>query len=594
MSNNFQMLSDAEHIRKRFAMYGGSKDLQSEEIFIDGEFQQVQIVAGLLKVINEIVDNSIDEYVRTKGQAANLIKVTMKNNVITVEDNGRGIPNVKVDTPAGVKWQAEAAFTHARAGSNFNDETRESIGMNGVGSMITFVTSESFEVKNYNDGTCVHLRSKKNIVKDVTETPTTLSGVYVRFKPDYEFFGLEGLDETHIKVIENRLMSLAVAFPDITFKFNNKTIKTNFKKFFGDCHIFKTEKAEFGVRKSEGQFSTFSIINGLQVKSGSHIDYFTSAIVQELRELIRKRRKVDISAAKLKQHLTIFSTINGFKALKFDSQTKERVTNSIAECKDAIGEFDTEAIAKKLMKDNELINEIVAYLELQQKLNESKDLKKLEKKKKIKSDKYFQAVGETERIFVVEGDSASGGLIKCLGRKGNAFYALKGLPLNVLQISHQKFMANKELSELFQIITTYPDAEICIATDADADGNRITGLIALFVHKYFPEHVANGKLKVLNTPLAVGRKGTEVKEWAYSFAEVNKISSNLSITYVKGLGSLNPQDLQKVIETDTLDKMLPTFEVDNEQLLHNWFANETSDFRKERILEAEPFNIEKI
>ena len=88
-------------------------------------------------------------------------------------------------------------------------------------------------------------------------------------------------------------------------------------------------------------------------------------------------------------------------------------------------------------------------------------------------------------------------MIKCLGRKGNAFYALKGVPLNVLEVSHQKFMANKELSELYSIITTFPDAEICLATDADADGSRIRGLVALFMYKYFPEHLNNGKMKMV-------------------------------------------------------------------------------------------------
>ena len=134
------------------------------------------------------------------------------------------------------------------------------------------------------------------------------------------------------------------------------------------------------------------------------------------------------------------------------------------------------------MKNEDLINEICAYTKMQEDLAAKKELGKLEKKKKVKSDKYFAAIGHrTDRIFVVEGDSASGGLIKCLGRKGNAFYALKGVPLNVLEVSHQKFMANKELSELYTIITTFPDAEICLATDADADGMRITGLISLFM-----------------------------------------------------------------------------------------------------------------
>ena len=98
-------------------------------------------------------------------------------------------------------------------------------------------------------------------------------------------------------------------------------------------------------------------------------------------------------------------------------------------------------------------------------------------------------------------------------------------------------MANKELSELYSIITTFPEAEICIATDADADGSRIRGLVALFIHKYFPEHLTSGKIKILRTPIAIGKKNNEVKEWAYTFADVNKLDHKLDVSYVKGLGS---------------------------------------------------------
>ena len=153
MTDNFKLLSDSEHIRRRFSMYGGSQVVQEETVFIDAEFKQVKLVAGLLKIINEIIDNSIDEHVRTNKEFADKIDVSVDSfGSITVSDNGRGIPANKVETPDGAEYQMVAAFTRARAGSNFDDENRESIGMNGVGSMITFVTSSKFEAKSA-DGT---------------------------------------------------------------------------------------------------------------------------------------------------------------------------------------------------------------------------------------------------------------------------------------------------------------------------------------------------------------------------------------------------------------------------------------------------------
>ena len=596
MTDNFKLLSDAEHIRKRFSMYGGSQVVQQEETFLNTEFKKVNIVGGLLKIINEIIDNSVDEYVRTKGEYANRIDVDIDaDGTITVSDNGRGIPAIEVETPDGKEYQMVAAFTRARAGSNFDDENRESIGMNGVGSMITFVTSTKFEAKSADGKLEVHLVGEAGQIKRVKTKETVRKGTTVKFQPDYEFFGLENIDEAHIGMVEERIRSLALAFDNIKFRFNRKSIKLKFQDYFGECDIFNTEKAVFGITKSNGSHQSHSLVNGLSVKGGTHIDYFIGEVISVFREVLKRRKKVDITAARLKQHLRVHAIVNGFPALKFDSQTKERVTNSTAECKAAIGEFDATKIVAKLMKNEDLIDEICAYTKLQEDLAAKKDLNKLEKTKKVKSDKYFAAIGHrTDRIFVVEGDSASGGLIKCLGRKGNAFYALKGVPLNVLEVSHQKFMANKELSELYSIITTFPDAEICIATDADADGSRIRGLVSLFMFKYFPDHLNNGKMKILRTPIAIGKKNNEVKEWAYTFADVNKIDSKLDVSYVKGLGSWSEKDLKHIIDADTMAEMLPTVSIADTDLFTNWFSGSTIDYRKEQLLQSAPFDIMKI
>jgi len=596
MTDNFKLLSDAEHIRKRFSMYGGSQVVQAEQAFVNAEFKKVNIVAGLLKVINEIIDNSVDEHVRTNKEYATRIDVDIDpDGTIVVSDNGRGIPSVEISTPDGKEYQMVSAFTRARAGSNFDDTNRESIGMNGVGSMITFVTSEKFDAKSGDGKLQVHLVGTNGQVKRVTTKESSLQGTTVKFKPDYPFFGLVNIDKAHTAMIEERVRSLALAFDTVRFRFNKKIVRLKFADYFGECDIFNSERAIFGITKSDGSFQSHSLVNGLSVKSGTHIDHFLSTIMQEFRDVLKRRKKVEISAQRLKQHLRVHAIVNGFPALKFDSQTKERVTNSAAECRDAIGEIDAKKIVSKLMKNEDLIDEICAYTKMQEDLLAKKDLGKLEKKKKVKSDKYFAAIGhKTERIFVVEGDSASGGLIKCLGRKGNAFYALKGVPLNVLEVSHQKFMANKELSELYSIITMFPDAEICLATDADADGMRITGLVSLFMFKYFPEHLNNGKMKILRTPIAIGKKNNEVKDWAYTFGDVNKIDHKLDVSYVKGLGSWSEKDLKHIINADTMDEMLPTVSIADTDLFTNWFSSSTIDYRKEQLLQSAPFDIMKV
>lgn len=592
---DFKILSDTSHIRARFSMYGGSQVPQEEQVFLRKEFQTVVMVSGLLKVINEIIDNSVDEWSRTKGEFSDKIHVNIdQDGYVTVKDNGRGIPSNKIETPDGEEYQMVAAFTRARAGSNFDDSKRDSIGANGVGSMITFVTSSYFEAKSSDGVKEITLIGKNGSIESITEKACNKRGTIVKFKPDYGFFGLETIDDVHIEMIEERMKSLSMAFEGIKFKFNNVSVNPKFTEYFGDCDVFNTEKCTFGITKSNGAFQTHSLVNGLSVKAGTHVDYIISAVIEEMRALLLRRKKVKITAAKLKQHLRFHMVVNGFNALRFDSQTKERITNSITECREAIGEFNATKVANKLMANTSLIDEIAAYTKLSDELAAQKDLAKLEKSKDIKSDKYFPAIGETKRLVVCEGDSAAGSMIKCLGRSGSAYYALKGVPLNVLEVSHQKFIANKELSELYAIINAHSSAEIIIATDADADGSRIRGLLMLFMNKYFKDRIEAGKLKVLRTPIAIARQGNTVKQWAYTMPEVNTLPSNLRIQYQKGLGSWNVADLRYVIETDTIEKMLPVVSVSDSELFYKWFSSETSDFRKEQILQSQPFNISRV
>lgn len=451
----FEVLTDAEHIRKRFSMYGGSQVLQEETVFIDAEFKEVKIVSGLLKIINEILDNSIDEHIRTEGKFSNKITVAIGDG-ISIADDGRGIPPVEIATPHGKMYRMVAAFTQARAGSNFDDDKRVGAGTNGVGSAITNVCSTSFKAISADGKESVNLECQNGDIISVKHSKSRKRGTTVSFVPDYEFFGLAGMDDTHAQIIIDRVKSLSTAFPSIRFQvmYKGETQSfhnTKFQEFFGECAEFKTELSEFGIAKSEGNFQSFSLVNGLGVKAGTHIDYFFNQIADEWIQELKKRKKVEITKARLKQHIKIFAILKNVKALKFDSQTKERVTNSVSEIKQSIGSMDIRKIVLSLMKDKNLIHEICEYSKLQDELTQDKELDKI-KKQKVKSKKYFPAIGETSRIFVCEGDSAVGGLTPPIGRKGNAYYAMKGVPMNVLEITHQKLMANKEFTELLSII----------------------------------------------------------------------------------------------------------------------------------------------
>jgi hypothetical protein len=101
-------------------------------------------------------------------------------------------------------------------------------------------------------------------------------------------------------------------------------------------------------------------------------------------------------------------------------------------------------------------------------------------------------------------------------------------------------------------------------------------------------------MKILRTPIAIGKKNNEVKDWAYTFGDVNKIDHKLDVSYVKGLGSWSEKDLKHIINADTMDEMLPTVSIADTDLFTNWFSSSTTDYRKEQLLQSAPFDIMKV
>jgi hypothetical protein len=101
-------------------------------------------------------------------------------------------------------------------------------------------------------------------------------------------------------------------------------------------------------------------------------------------------------------------------------------------------------------------------------------------------------------------------------------------------------------------------------------------------------------MKILRTPIAIGKKNNRVQDWAYTFGDVNKIDSKLDVSYVKGLGSWSVRDLQDIIAKDTMDEMLPVVSIQDTELFTQWFSGSTIDYRKEQILQAAPFDVMRI
>jgi len=176
-------------------------------------YEMVDYVPGLLKIIDEIFDNSIDEAIRTNFKFANEITVKFESNKILVKDNGRGVPQILMEDGT---IMAVAAFTEPRTGTNYDSETKAegSIGRNGVGSFAANVFSKKFKVITEDGTTKLTIECKDNMSEfSFKQVPSKGRGTTVEFEPDLARFGLSKLELIYADLIGQRMIHLAQQFP---------------------------------------------------------------------------------------------------------------------------------------------------------------------------------------------------------------------------------------------------------------------------------------------------------------------------------------------------------------------------------------------
>lgn len=594
MTNEIKSLDSREHILLRPNMYIGAVDSQMFKEYINGQLTEVSYIPGLIKIINEIIDNSIDVAIKTDFKGCNEVSVKMADTYIEVMDNGTGIPVKKNDKGQYLPF---VCWGSALSGSNFSDDAnRKSIGMNGVGSYCTNVWSTKF-IGISDDGLNkyeVTFKNNASTFNEVTKKSTT-PGVTVKFYPDLERFKIDKIDETHQNIIYQRLVNLSMCFPDIKFKFNGKKLNIkNFKDYINNFSnyniIYNTEKYSFAVLPSNtDEFQHFSYVNGLKIpEGGTHIDNISNGIVAKLREKLEKKYKT-IKPADIKNRLFVVAILKDFINPKFNSQTKEKLTNSVSEVNTYLGDIDYDKIVKSIMKVDEIINPIVDIFKIKEEFKRKQELKALDKPKKIKDEHYTPATGTKKYLLVCEGASAQGGLMPVCGREDFGYYTLKGKPLNSWVNTQQKFAANKELSGLYQVIKNEGYTDVVFATDSDLDGIHIRALLCGFVRKYLSDLDVN--VGMLETPVIGYFKGDKLIRWIYNLND--KIETNEKSFYYKGLGSWDKEDLKKVVDADGFGKMIVPLDFNEcDESLEEWLGND-SEPRKKYIINNE-FSIVKV
>ena len=609
IDKKYQKLDDISHVIARPGMYIGSiKPHTATKWVLDNDKmvqQELTYNPGFLKIFDEIITNSVDESKRA-GSKLTTVKVTIKDNTISIWDNG-GIPVVKHTEHN--EWIPEMIFSNLKSGSNFDDtEERSWAGTNGVGSTLTNIYSNEFIISTC-DGKNHFYQTYKNNMRDRVEAKIKKSKVAhteITFKPDFEKFALDGIDQDHFKMIQKRIYDLAACNTHLKIYFNNDLVNLNsfedYIKLYVTEYFYETNKDKtwsIAISLSENGFQQISFANSTETyDGGTHVDYIMNQIVVELREFFVKKHKVDIKPSELKSHMFLFldsTVINP----SFSSQTKEKL---ITEVKDFGCSFEVSKKLTQLILKSEIVNSILDWIQQKKSADDNKLQRELNKKlSKIKVEKLIDAKGKDRwkcSLGLFEGDSASGAFRKYRSPETMGAFSLKGKFINVSEITNQKLVQNTEAVNLMAAIGLKLGQQIELKhlrygkilfyTDADVDGNSISALLINFFYKYWPEIFDRGMIYKVETPIVVAvPKSKKVKKILfYTQTEYNEWVDkndlkNFEIKYKKGLAALVDDEYQDIINSPRMTKISKD-EISTEYL-DIWFGK-NADLRKTELL----------
>lgn len=604
----YKKLSDVEHVLLRPGMYVGSIKHKTEDIpvLIEEKFKTRSITynPAFLKIFDEIVSNSVDEHRRNPKKLNQLdVIVNSEKGAILVRDNG-GI--VVERHPEHEEWIPELIFSNLKAGSNFDDsEERLVAGTNGVGSTLTNIFSKAFRVKTC-DGKREFLQQFINNMTDKQEaqvTPVKSKQGYteIAFMPDFERFEMTTIDHDHMCMLEKRVIDLAACNPKLKVSFNGKD--HTFTSFEDYCKLYESDviyiegpRWKVGISHSNGSMQQVSFVNSVETHDGgTHVDYVANQIVTHIRELIKKKHKIEVRPQEIKNHMFLFVQSDIVNPI-FSSQTKEKL---ITESKQFGSTFEfTPQIIKKILT-SEIVERILDWAQQKAIAEEKKELRQLNKTLgRSKILKLIDAKETSKRnecsLAIFEGDSASSAFRKYRDPRTQGAFPLRGKFINVSDLSPLKVVKNKEVTALLSAVGLKLGEEakdlrygkILIYSDADPDGDSIAGLLINFFGRYWPEIFEQEVVCRVVTPIVVAKKGKDKKSF-YTSEEFNAWVSDKSkikgwdIEYKKGLAALEDEEYKEIIKSP---KLFILEKGDNfHATLNNWFSKNPMH-RKAKIL----------
>jgi DNA topoisomerase-2 len=580
IEQKFQKLSEVEHVLKRPGRYIGSISPHTENTYVYSIAEkkmvkrEVTYNPGFLKLFDEIISNSVDHSKTADGKHLDTIKVEVDRETgkIVVFDNG-GIPVIKHKEYD--QWVPEMIF-ELRAGSNFDDDDESmNTGQNGEGAALSCIFSTEFLVETCDSKNKFKMKFEENsqVRNPAKITPAEGSKGYTRitYFPDFEKLGCD-FTEDNYEMLLKRVVDVAGINNHLKVYWNGERIPTRTFKDYIELYLADTEYAydetdhwRVAISKSNDGFQHIAFVNGTNTKTGgTHINYVTSQICEQLRAYIKKKHKIDIKPSELKQHLMLFidcSIVNP----RYASQTKDDLITEVKDYKTSWTVPDR--MVKKIISSS-IVQSVLDWAEAKALAEEMKENRKLNKetdKANLKKIDKFSDATEKDRsktiLFLCEGDAAQGSIDGARNPKLQASYPMRGRPINVSAYPLAKVKENKEFETIRTLIglkygvkadvNDLNFGQICIASDADTFGSSIAGLTVNMFYRLWPEVIKSGKLYRLITPVVlVTYKKQELEFFTEGEFEVWRIQhaeEKYDYTFLKGLGSSDPSVFEKYL-----------------------------------------------
>ncbi|RAP34677.1 DNA topoisomerase (ATP-hydrolyzing) subunit B [Candidatus Marinamargulisbacteria bacterium SCGC AG-439-L15] len=500
-ADQIKVLEGLEAVRKRPGMYIGTTGIN-----------------GLNHLIYEVVDNSIDEAMA--GYCTDVEVTIEPDNIVSVKDNGRGIP---ISIHKSNKLPAvEVVLTTLHAGGKFEGEGyKVSGGLHGVGVSVVNALSEWLEVTVHRDNQKYeqkYFRGKpENAMGDLSDCPQEKTGTVIRFKADHKIFDtLEYGGET----IDHRLRELAYLNRGIRIHFkdlrDSENIIDNVYEFEGGIASYveslteskerlftppiylkktrETNEIEVSIQYVSDYYdeNVVSFANNIRTKEGgTHLSGFRTALTRVMNafakkyDLIQKGKANPLTGNDLREGLTAVISVK-LQNPQFEGQTKTKLGNS--EIKGIVDSLLDEGLTDFVETNPKvgrlIVSKALAAQRVREAARKAQDLAR--RKSTLESTTLPGKLADCSdpnpencEVFLVEGDSAGGSAKQGRDRNFQAILPLRGKVLNVEKARLDKILANEEIRSL--ITAVGPEAitglsNATINTDKEEDDGQEEGL----------------------------------------------------------------------------------------------------------------------